>query len=78
MDDDRSETGAARWSNLAEAASPQAIASPLPPRPPIFDNDPTRGITRRERLLRAAAVLAAVVALVALIVVTVLVLAHRS
>lgn len=62
--------GAERPSNIDDAASPQAIAAPVPPKPPLADNDPTKTIPTRAWLARTVVLALALGALLVLAVAT--------
>jgi hypothetical protein len=55
-----------RPTNVDEATSPEAIASPRPPKQPVSDNDPTRNISSREQVSRILMMALAVAALLVL------------
>lgn len=53
--------------NTAEAADPRAIVTgTLVPKAPIWDNDPTRDVSRRQRLMRVTLLVLATISLVIL------------
>jgi hypothetical protein len=64
-------------SNVSTAASPQAIRANPPPKPPLWSNDPTRNVSRREAIDRVLLVAFAVAAVLVMLVSTVWVVSPR-
>jgi hypothetical protein len=78
MRDDPSDSPKETQPNTTEAADPQAIMQTTRPKLPLSDNDPTRNVTPRERLVCLGVIVIAVAVLVVLVVATMLVFTDRS